>query len=144
MKNSKFFPAICTASLAIFAVGLSSPSVTFAASNQRVSAGVNASCSPTQREIIVPPGQTATSFSISRFSGGYGCGTGNIINDGGFEISRGACPAQGGDVYWYRQTLSGSESRPTLGSLNLQPGTYCVSFNGGRNGSVELEYRLVP
>lgn len=131
----------------VFAISLAlfgAPSVTVAASQERVSAGVNSSCDPVQREIVVPNGQTATNFSLSRFSGGFGCGTGNMINEGGFEISRGNCPAQGGDVYWYRQVVGGSQSQPSLGSLRLNPGTYCVSFNGGKNGSVELEYRLVP
>ena len=133
--------ASLAAALGAFAI-IQSPA--FADSNRTIAAGVNSACDPTQREFVVAGGQVATNFSITRFSGGFGCGTGNMINDGGFEISRGNCPAQGGDVYWYRQTIGGSQSQPALSSLRLNPGTYCVSFNGGRNGSVELSYTITP
>ncbi len=110
-----------------------------------VSAGVSSSCTPILKTFTVPSGKTAIGFDIDEFNQGVGCYTGAIINDGGFQISSGACPAQKDDIYYYRKNPDGSTSKMMpLGNLRIPEGTYCLSFNGGRGGHIKLSYSLTP
>ncbi len=110
-----------------------------------VGAGVNSSCDPILRTFSVPSGKTASDFDIDEFNQGNGCYTGMPVNDGGFQISSGACPSQSNDIYYYHKNPNGSTSKMMpLANLNIPAGTYCLSFNGGRNGNIKLSYRLVP
>ena len=50
-----------------------------------------------------------------------------------------------GNAYWLTRNRNGeTNSSPAISSLTLNPGNYCLSFNGGRNGGIRLAYTLVP
>lgn len=145
MKQSRLLVSAIALSLSAGGVPLIGASPVLAASWQEVRAGVSDACTPSQGTFTVPGGQTATDFSIEHLSLGQNCYNHLPIDDGGFEISTGACPAQGGNVYWLsKRALSSESSRPKLDVLRVSPGTYCLSFNGGKNGGVRLRYQLVP
>lgn len=114
-------------------------------SRQSVSAGVSSSCTPILKTFTVPDGKTAINFDIDEFNQGVGCYTGTNVNDGGFQISSGACPAQKDDIYYYHKNPNGTVSKMIpLGNLRIPEGVYCLSFNGGRGGHVKLAYSLTP
>jgi hypothetical protein len=145
MSLSRSFRSLVGLSLCLGGLPLVGATPALARSTQDVSAGVSSQCTPRQGTFTVPANQTAVNFSIEHLGLGLNCGTLLALNDGGFEISRGRCPAQGGDVYWLAKTaLSSTSSSPKLDALTLTPGDYCLSFNGGRDGGVRLSYTLIP
>lgn len=107
-----------------------------------VSAGVNGNCDPRQATIVIPPGRVGTGLGFD-FRPGQSCGGTGEPDITGFDISRGNCRAEGieaGDVYVYERRKLSSSGRPAISSVTLPAGTYCLSFNGGRFGYVQLNY----
>ena len=109
-----------------------------------ITAKVNSSCIPSIRSFTIGQGRNATNFSVDGFASGYNCGTGAAINQSGFDIYRGDCPEvpRDGNVYWYRKNNSRSSSSSNIDELELGPGTYCLAFDGGKEGYIRLNYKL--
>ncbi|MBX7169383.1 MAG: hypothetical protein K1X72_00410 [Pyrinomonadaceae bacterium] len=120
------------------------PKIAMAGQSTTITAKVTSNCSPVLRTFTVPVGKTATNFNIDGFSSGVNCGTGAAINQSGFDIHYGACPnpRSDGDVYWYRKNGTSSSSSSRLSELDISEGTYCLSFDGGKDGYVRLRYDL--
>ncbi|MFM5931651.1 MAG: hypothetical protein ACKOPQ_12135 [Novosphingobium sp.] len=112
------------------------------AENATASAGVNGSCDARQATIVIPPGRVGTGLGFD-FRPGQSCGGTGEPDITGFDISRGNCRGEGiesGDVYTYERRKLGSSGRPPISTVTLPAGTYCLSFNGGRFGYVQLNY----
>jgi type 1 fimbria pilin len=121
-----------------------SPKSAMAEQSTTITAKVSANCSPVLRTFTVPGGKTATNFNIDGFSSGVNCGTGAQITQSGFDIHSGRCPnpQSDGDVYWYRKNGASSSSSSKLSELDIAEGTYCLSFDGGKDGYIRLRYDL--
>ena len=118
------------------------PKFALAEQSTTITAKVTSNCSPVLRTFTVPVGKTATNFNIDGFSSGVNCGTGAAITQSGFDIHYGACPnpRSDGDVYWYRKNGASSSSSSRISELDIAEGTYCLSFDGGKDGYVRLRY----
>ena len=117
---------------------------TLAEQSTTITAKVTSNCSPVLRTFTVPVGKMATNFNIDGFSSGVNCGTGAAITQSGFDIHSGRCPnpQNDGDIYWYRKNGSNSTSSSRLSELDIAEGTYCLSFDGGKEGYIRLRYDL--
>lgn len=120
------------------------PKNAMAGQSTTITARVTSNCSPVLRTFTIPAGKTAFNFSIDGFASGVSCGTGAEITESGFDIHYRPCPnpRTDGDVYWYRKNRGSSTSSSKLSELDVSEGTYCLSFDGGRDGYVRLRYEL--
>ena len=145
MKTLSKLSVLVTLIIGIF-IGLVwvAPQDTLAVESTIITAKVTANCSPVLRTFTVPAGKTAVNFNIDGFSSGVSCGTGAAISQSGFDIHSGRCPnpRSDGDIYWYRKDGSSSSSSSRLSELDVAEGTYCLSFDGGKDGYVRLKYDL--
>ncbi|MFM5907742.1 MAG: hypothetical protein ACKOPO_09190 [Novosphingobium sp.] len=112
------------------------------AESATASAGVNGSCDARQATIVIPPGRVGTGLGFD-FRPGQSCGGTGEPDITGFDISRGNCRGEGiesGDIYTFERRKPGSSGRPAISTVTLPAGSYCLSFNGGRFGYVQLNY----
>jgi hypothetical protein len=146
MQMKKCLAALAITAVAVSGLPVAGVSSALARSTVNISAGVNSSCDPRETAFVVPGGQTATEFAAD-FRSGQNCGSGTVPESSGYLISRGQCGISElprGDVYRYWRTKTNSGSSSPLANLRIAPGTYCLSFDGGRGGYVQLNYALVP
>lgn len=141
MKKSNIIRAMC---VSLMAASVVSPIAAIAEPSVTITARVSASCAPSIRSFTIGSGQNATDFDIDGFASGYNCGTGAAITQSGFDIYRGDCPEypRDGNVYWYRKNGTSSTSSSRISELQLGPGTYCLAFDGGKEGYIRLKYKL--
>lgn len=143
-KISKLFLLGVALSGIVAGIAWFAPEIATAGQSTVITAKVTSNCSPVLRTFTVPAGRTAVNFSIDGFASGVSCGTGAPITESGFDIHYRPCPnpRTDGNVYWYRKNRGSSTSSSKLSELDVSEGTYCLSFDGGKDGYVRLRYEL--